>query len=109
MTLIELMIAVAILGVAATGFTSWQSTTLRRRAMDEVVSERVLQCLELDAAAIARGEVPDPAERALLLAEVPGGSIEDRPVGEGLVAITVYWHAQKGPAERTLVVFRGKR
>ena len=109
-TLIELMICLAILGIAASVFASAQTTSLRRRGADEIVAERALQCLEHEASALSRGEAPDPAVRDALLRELPHGRIETRPEGDGLFAVTVRWRPSNGAErERTLRVFGGER
>ena len=102
-SLIEAMIAVAIIGISVIAFAG-SAAQLRRDAMNEVVQERALQCLEYEAAAISIGRAPDPETRARLLELLPGGRLEHRQS-----AIAVSWESDSGRHERTLTVARTGR
>ncbi|HEY3449351.1 MAG TPA: type II secretion system protein [Myxococcales bacterium] len=104
-TLIELMIVVAILGIATTGAVGMQNAETAKRASQLSVQERALQCLEHEASAITRGVAADAVERAALLKEVPGAALESKAVGADATALTLRFRTVYGPQERTLVVF----
>jgi prepilin-type N-terminal cleavage/methylation domain-containing protein len=108
-TLIELMIVVAMLGIAATGGWGMQTAMLQKQAAEVMQRERALQALEHQAGLLMRGEKADPGQLERLLREVPSGRLEMRAAGEGLTELTVRWPSPRGEATRTLVVFGSLR
>ena len=108
-TLIELMIVVALLGIAATGAWGMQTAVLQKQAAEVMQRERALQVLEYQAGLLMRGEKADPQQLEALLREIPSGRLETRATGEGLTELTMRWTSQRGEATRTLVVFGSRR
>jgi len=103
MTLIELMITIAILGIAASGAVGAGTRQLAQESAELAQSERAMQVLEYEADLLVRGFRPDPAERLRLLKGVPEGKVEII-VGKDSTRFVVRWQAPKGPVERSLVV-----
>jgi prepilin-type N-terminal cleavage/methylation domain-containing protein len=102
-TLIELMVAVAILGIA-----SALSTTLmldnRALAARLLQRERALQILEAQADPLSRGAKPDEAAMQRLLAELPGARLTQTREGPW-TRLRVSWSGEKGkPASAELAV-----
>jgi prepilin-type N-terminal cleavage/methylation domain-containing protein len=108
-TLIELMIVIAMLVIAAGGAWGMQTAVLQKQAAEVMQRERALQALEYQAGAILRGEKADPQRLELMLREVPSGRLETHPAGQGLTELTVRWPSPHGEASRTLVVFGSHR
>ena len=101
-TLIELMIAAAIVGIAG-GLSTFGVLENRRLAMSAVQQERALQLLEAEADAAMRGQPLDPAARARLLESLPAAKLEARREGE-LSVLAVSWHSPRGPRRTELAV-----
>jgi prepilin-type N-terminal cleavage/methylation domain-containing protein len=107
-TLIELMIAVAIVGIVATGAVGAQTCLLREQSAEIMQRERALQVLEYEASALMRGVADDPAQREALLKEIPQGRLRISAAGDGLWSLTVRWQRPGGEAARTLLVYGRK-
>lgn len=104
MTLIELMVAVAALGVAVAA-TSHEVEANRARSQGALVRERAQQVLEYEARALLRGKPPAPAVREALLAEVPRGAFSAETSGEATV-LRVSFVLEGRPAEQSLTLLR---
>lgn len=91
-TLIELMIAIAILTIV-TGLAMTLPEAPVLESEDVVIRERARQWLEYEADCFARRAQPDAATVAALASLVPGGAVErlERP-GRGDGVVTVRWH-----------------
>lgn len=92
-TLIELMIAVAILGIAAVA-VGGHAEALERRALDEEQWTRAWISLEYEALALSTGRRADPVVRAALLEGLPGGGVDTR-LERGWGVVRVRWLGRK--------------
>ncbi len=102
-TLIELMIAVAIIGIASVAAGD-AAREMRARALEPVQRERALQWLEYQAGALSAGTTPSPEVSARLLAELPEATVAQRREKD-VVYLTVSWKAPGGRrASRELAV-----
>src|SRR5947209_20390758 len=101
-TLIELMITVALVGIAS-GLSSFGVLENRRMATAAVQQERALQLLEAEADAVMRGQPLEPGTRARLLEELPSANLETRREGE-LSVLAVSWQSPRGPRRTELAV-----
>lgn len=108
MTLIEMMITVAILGIVAVS-TSDGVLQVKRHAAFALQRERALQVLEYEAAAIVSGRPVDAEATAVLLALLPEGRLESRR-SSGLRTLRVTWKsARGGDGRRELVLLETPR
>jgi prepilin-type N-terminal cleavage/methylation domain-containing protein len=89
LTLIEVMIGVALLGIAV-GTLGATAESRRREAVELVLRERALQLLEAHADRFVRGASLDPKLADELLHELPGGVMQSSGQG-GLRTFTVIW------------------
>lgn len=107
-TLIELMITVSILGIAAAAGVDGVLQTKRHSAL-ALQRERALQVLEYEAAAIVSGRPVDAAATRSLLEALPEGRLESRS-SNGLRTLRVCWKsARGGDALRELVLLETPR
>ena len=90
-TLIELMITVAIIGIAG-GVAFNSALILRGEASDVTHRERALQALEYEASALISHATVDREVLAKLLAEIPEAKIQRRLEGPATI-LTVSWKA----------------
>ena len=105
-TLIELMIATAILGIAVAGPGSIARRG-RLQAFGEVQRERALLLLEYEADCASNARAEDPAVVGRLSEVLPDATVS-RVVGDGVVTLEVAWRDPLGwPARRSLTVFAG--
>jgi prepilin-type N-terminal cleavage/methylation domain-containing protein len=103
MTLIELMIALAVLMTLVAGAVGAQSASLEKQAVELLQRERALQCLEYEASVLLRKGSANPTERAALLNGLLEGVVESRSDGS-TTTFTVRWQSPRGAAERSLTV-----
>jgi prepilin-type N-terminal cleavage/methylation domain-containing protein len=104
MTLIELMVAIAALGVAITA-VSHEVEANRARSQEALVRERAQQVLEYEARALLRGKPSAPAVREALLAEVPRGALSAETAGEATV-LKVSFVLDGCPTQESLTLLR---
>jgi prepilin-type N-terminal cleavage/methylation domain-containing protein len=106
-TLIELMISVALIGIALG--TLGGAVALQQRASASVVlRERALQLLEAQADALLHGAPLTGAQLAALKAELPEGALAERSEG-GLRILSASWKEQGGRQSLELVLVEGRR
>lgn len=110
-TLVELMITVAVLGIAVViADTAGRQSELR--GLVELERERATLLLEYEADCVSRGRTPDPAVITRLTAALPDARI-DSTSEAGTTTLTVSWrppgvHPAPGrPETRSLTVFTG--
>ena len=101
-TLIEAMVAVAMLGILAVSGADGVDQ-LKRHSISALQRERALQVLEYEAAAIVSGRPVDPAATRALLELLPEGRLESKARG-GRRTLTVTWAAQGKTRRRELIV-----
>jgi len=107
-TLIELMVTVAVLGIAAL-LAGDAVSTLRRQSNEIAQRERALQWLEFEAATLTSRFGSDPTVRAALMAELPDAMV-DSQVRDQATIITVSWQGDLGVRHsRSLAVLTGGR
>ncbi len=105
MTLIELMICVALLGIsaAAAGLTGGGLRTSSRTAVQQ---EQALLLLEYHASALAVGRAPDQEVAERLTEPLPEHQLEQQDTGS-TSTLTLRWRDPHGrAASRALTVFR---
>lgn len=105
--LIELMIAVALLGIA--GVVLGNAALAQRRLSVELLQrERALQVLEAQADLAVRGAPANEAGVLKLVQELPGGALSERH-GGGLHTFVITWRSAAGPQRLELsLVERGR-
>lgn len=105
-TLVELIIAVAILGILTVGVAG-SVRDARLRGLAQLQRERALLLLAYHAACVADGRpVKAPVEDRLVEA-LPEARVERRSQGD-LATLTVSWRPPRGGiASRSLTVFAG--
>ena len=110
-TLIEMMIAVAVIGILAAGTAT--SVDWYRAQIDETVRrERAEQVLEYQASCLMGGVAADAQTSAALLELLPGGAVRIADAGAGAKEIVVEWDdATRAGARsrRSLTVFARAR
>jgi prepilin-type N-terminal cleavage/methylation domain-containing protein len=106
-TLIELMVTLAVLGIS--GLLAGDAVLgLRRQAQEVAQRERALQWLEFEAATLTSKFGGDPTVRAALMAELPD-PLMDSQVRDQATVITVSWGATDGLRHtRSLAVLTGR-
>lgn len=105
-SLVELMVALAVLGISASIMGS-ATGMIRSWSAEVVLRERALQVLEAEARAWMNGrDGAQPEVRERLLEELPQGRLETSPSSAGTVQLTVHWRAAtRGTSSRMLVVW----
>lgn len=103
-TLVELMIAVAVLGiVAALAVGAGKRSQLW--GLDEFQRERALLLLEYQAERLSTGQPVEAAVVQRLVDQLPDAKVHERS-GAGVTTVTVTWRAATGgPGTRSLTVF----
>jgi prepilin-type N-terminal cleavage/methylation domain-containing protein len=101
-TLIEMMIAVAMLGITVSG-VGGAIARLRLQAKGEVQRERALQVLDYEASLLEDGGRRDAAVGKALLELIPEGRLESARSG-GTTRLTVSWAAGTGRTSRELIL-----
>lgn len=104
-TLVEMMIAVAILGIVGTA-TTGIVTEVRRQGTRAVQRERALQVLEYEAAAAVSSRPVDASAQQALLQLLPEGTVTSRKAA-GLRTIEVTWLEDGTRRRRELVLLEG--
>ena len=104
-TLIELMVAVSMLGISILAFAGGVAR-MRGQAAGEVQRERALQVLEYESTIFANGGHRDPAVAAALMDLIPDGKLETIRSG-GTVRLTVSWASGASRQSRELVLAGG--
>ncbi len=102
-TLIEMMIAVAILGIAL-GTAGTAATQDRLAGQHVLAQERAAQLLEYHATCLARGTAVDPVVSAALTEGLPGARVETKRAG-ATATVTLRWHEGGLAHEQALAVF----
>lgn len=106
-TLIEMMIVVAILGIASAA-TLDGGSRFRAHSVLSMQRERALQVLEYEAAGISTGQPVDAAATGVLLKQLPGARLESRS-SSGVRRLTVLWQSPRGETRRDLFVVEAAR
>ena len=107
-TLVEQMITVAILGIAAAGSDAI-SVHSERAALGELQRARAGVLLEYQADRAMKALKPNPEVVLRLAAALPEANVE-REVKGDMVTITVTWRAPSGgPGSRSITVLGAKR
>lgn len=103
-TLVEMMIAVALVGIAGAGL-GFLARQAELSGAAELQHERATVLLHAHAAAAARGEaLPEPVARRLALG-LPDAALVQRHEG-GLLTLELTWRdAMGGPGHQALAVF----
>ena len=104
-TLVELMIAVAILGIAAAGLGQ-ASRQLQLLGVAELQKERALLLLEYHADCLSTGTPPDAVVSRRLAEALPDSELSQEDAG-GVATLRVVWRDPVGsPATRALTIFK---
>lgn len=107
-TLIELMITVAIIGIAASAGVDG-ILQVKRHSAFALQRERALQVLEYEAAAVVSARPVDAAASRALLEQIPEGKLESRR-SNGVRTLRVSWRsARGGNAQREIVLLETSR
>jgi prepilin-type N-terminal cleavage/methylation domain-containing protein len=108
MTLIEVMITVAVLGLVIAAGADGVVQTRKHSAL-ALQRERALQVLEYEAAALVTGKPVDPAISRELLMMLPAARFESRGSG-GVRTLRVTWVSPRGgETQRELVLMETPR
>ncbi len=94
-TLIELMVAVYIIGIAVTVFGNGL-VAARQSGVRALHEERALQVLEYEAECIVRRRRIDVQTRRELLAELPRAELSVEQTAPDVVTLSVSWRAANG-------------
>ncbi len=106
-TLIELMISVALIGIAV-GSMGAATSFHRSTAVSLVLRERAMQLLEARADALVRSTQLAPDDEQALLNELPRGALTERVDG-GLRILTASWNEASGKQTVELVLVESHR
>ena len=107
-TLVELMITVAVLGISVGGAMA-ATHRLRLSGISELQRERALLALEYHADCIVQQRPPDPDIAGPLLKAIPDAALASSHQGR-LVHLDLSWRDPSGaPSTRRLTVFGGQR
>jgi prepilin-type N-terminal cleavage/methylation domain-containing protein len=93
-TLIELMIAVAVLGIAVL-VEGGALSALQEQGADTALRERARQCLDYASNAMVEGVVPRADVQAELVADLPEGALRVSPEGP-LTRLEIRWRSPRG-------------
>ncbi len=105
-TLVELMIVVAILGISVSGALAG-THRVRQLGVAELNRERATLLLDYHAGHVAAGTAPDAHVVERLRSELPGADLKTDVQGD-LTTLRVSWRDPTGgPATLALVVFGG--
>jgi prepilin-type N-terminal cleavage/methylation domain-containing protein len=103
-TLVELMISVALIGIAVSALGS-ATRRIQLAGLAELQQEQAQLVLDHQAQRILDGASPRPETTARLTAGLPEALIERIP-GDGVVTLVVSWRDATGqPSSRSLKVF----